>query len=370
MNVPFIDLSRLTREISEDVKADWDECLARCEFVGGPRVTTLERTLERVLGAPHAVTCANGTDAILIALQALGVKQGSKVALPNLTFWATYEAVAQLGAIPVLVDIDPDDLQLSFDEFVKAHDAHRFDAAVLVHLFGWASARLADFRKLCQERGIALLEDGAQSFGVEVNGEPILAKAAVGTLSFYPAKVIGGAMDGGAMTFQSADHEMLVRSLCNHGRSQHYSYAHVGWNSRMGAVQAAFLLRMTAKLPQILESRRGAAKFYRERLSSTAGVKVFGPSAGIKENGYLSVLTSERHDGAFLTDALKKAGIGSARTYPETLDSQPPAKSAIRFGSLAHSKRFCERVVNLPLFYGIRPEECEAAASAFLAAHA
>jgi UDP-2-acetamido-2-deoxy-ribo-hexuluronate aminotransferase len=370
MNVPFIDLSRLTREISHDVRADWDDCLSRCDFVAGPRVSALERELETVLGVPHAVACANGTDALLVALQALGVKRGSKVALPNLTFWATFEAVAQLGAVPILVDIDPDDLQLSFDELVKAHDLHRFETVILVHLFGWASARLEDIRRVCSERGIALLEDGAQAFGVRAHGEPILSKASAATLSFHPAKVVGGAMDGGAMTFRSIEHQSLARSLCNHGRSQHSSHAHVGWNSRMGAMQAAFLLRATAKLPQILESRRGAANFYRERLSGKAGIKVFGPPPGIEENGYLSVVASDRHEGAFLNDGLRRAGIESRRTYPETLDSQPPAAGAIRFGNLQHSKSFCERVVNLPLFYGIRPGECEAAASAFLSLHA
>ena len=137
-----------------------------------------------------------------------------------------------LGAIPVLVDIDPEDLQMSFTEFAKAHEAHKFEAAALVHLYGWASARLNDFRTFCKERNIGLLEDGAQCFGVEVAGEPVLAKATVGTLSFYPAKVVGGAMDGGAITLQSEEHEKLVRSLCNHGRADHLSLIHISEPTR------------------------------------------------------------------------------------------------------------------------------------------
>ena len=133
MPVPFIDLTRLVARIKDDVLPAWTECLERCEFVGGPRVTAVEKKLGSVLGAPRVVSCANGTDALLVGLQALGVKRGMKVALPNLTFWATFEAVAQLGAIPVLIDVDPDDLQMSLGELKAAHDAHRFDAAMLVN---------------------------------------------------------------------------------------------------------------------------------------------------------------------------------------------------------------------------------------------
>lgn len=370
MPVPFIDLSRLVARVREDVLPAWTECLDKCEFVGGPRVAALEKKLSGVLGAPRVVSCANGTDALLVGLQALGVKRGSKVALPNLTFWATFEAIVQLGAIPVLIDVDPDDLQTSLEELRSAHEAHRFDAAIFVHLFGWTSARLGEIRAFCKERGVGLLEDGAQCFGVEVAGEPVLARADVATLSFYPAKVIGGAMDGGAVTMQTEAHEAFVRSICNHGRSEHYSYAHVGWNSRMGGIQAAFIARILDELPEILRSRRAAAAFYRERLGEDKRVKVYGPPSGVVENGYLSVLTVAGRKGADVVEALKKAGIGAARTYPETMDVQPPvAKSgAILHGRLEVSKRFCGAVVNLPLFYGIRDDEREAAAAALLAA--
>lgn len=363
MAVPFIDFTRLVQRVRADVLPAWTECFDRCEFVGGPRVTALEKKLTTVLSVPRAVSCANGTDALIVGLQALGVKRGSKVALPNLTFWATFEAVAQLGATPVLVDVDPDDLQMSLAELKSAHEKHRFDFAMLVHLYGWASARLADIRAFCKERNIGLLEDGAQCFGVEVSGEPVIAKATVATLSFYPAKVIGGAMDGGAITLQSAEHEAYVRLICNHGRSDHYSYAHVGWNSRMGGIQAAFLGAMVDLLPEIVKDRRASAEWYRERLKDFPGVKVYGPPSGVAENGYLNVFTVSGKKGQEIVDALKKAGVGAARTYPEPMDMQPPAKAvgAIAHGDLQHSRRICESVVNLPLFYGIREEEREEA---------
>ena len=380
--VPFIDLSRLfssahggeaSPRVKADVLAAWTECLDKTEFVGGPRVAAVEKKLATILGAPIVVACANGTDALIVALQALGVKRGMKVALPNLTFWATFEAVAQLGAAPVLVDIDPDDLHVDLDQLKAAHDAHRFDALMLVHLFGWTSSRLAEIRAFCKERNVALVEDGAQCFGVEALGKPILADAGIATLSFYPAKVVGGAMDGGAITMQSKEHETFLRSICNHGRSDHYSYAHVGWNSRMGALQAAFLSRILDEVPAILASRRAAATFYREHITGDAAlskkVRVFGPPAGVVENGYLNVITVEGKRGQQVVDALKAAGVGAARTYPETMDAQPPAKAAgaIAHGDLRHSRAFCENVVNLPLFYGIRDDERETVVRALAA---
>ncbi len=368
MPVPFIDLSRLVGRIRDDVLPAWTECLDKCEFVGGPRVAAVEKKLASVLSVPHVVSCANGTDAILVALQAMGVKRGMKVALPNLTFWATFEAVAQLGATPVLVDVNPDDLQLDLDQLKAAHDAHRFDAVILVHLYGWTSARLGEIRAFCKERNLPLVEDGAQCFGVEVGGQPVLAASTIATLSFYPAKVVGGAMDGGAVTMASPEHEKFVRSICNHGRSDHYSYAHVGWNSRMGGVQAAFLNRVLDEVPAIMESRRKAAAFYRARLADQKKIRVYGPPAGVVENGYLNVLTVEGKKGQEIVDALKKVGIGAARTYPETMDVQPPAKDvgAIVHGEMKVSRAMCERVVNLPLFYGIREDECETAVRALL----
>ncbi len=367
--VPFIDLSRLTKLLRADVLQDWTAVYDACQFVGGPRVAELEKQLSAVLGVPRSIACANGTDAIVLGLQAMGVGHGMKVALPNMTFWATYEAIAQLGATPVLVDIDATDQQMSYEQFVDAHKTHKFTHAILVHLFGWASARLADFRTYCAEHKIRLLEDGAQCFGVKVNGEPVLAKADVSTTSFYPAKVIGGAMDGGAIFTQSKEDEDCIRSLANHGRSQHYSYGRIGWNSRMGGVQAAFLLRVLAKGDEIVQHRREAAERYRSKLNNASPkLKVHGPPAGISENGYLAVFSLEGADAEAVSAALKAKGIGSGRTYPETMDQQPPASDAICHGDLKVSKAFCKNVVNLPLFYGITHDEIDRSAEALLEA--
>ncbi|MCC6528311.1 MAG: aminotransferase class I/II-fold pyridoxal phosphate-dependent enzyme [Polyangiaceae bacterium] len=357
MKVPFIDLKRVAGLVHAQALEAWQRVAERTEFVGGPTVGALEAALAGKLGVRHAIGCSSGTDAILIGLQALGVGPGSKVALPDLTFWATYEAVAQLGATPVLVDVD-EDLQLDLDELRRAHDAHRLDAVVLVHLMGWASARLGEIRAFCQERGLALVEDGAQAYGVEVAGAPVFAGARLSTLSFYPAKVIGGCMDGGAILTDDEALAGLVRKLCNHGRATHYSYSHVGWNSRMGGLQAAWLLAMLGHADEIVRTRRADEARFRERLAEVAPLaRAYGPPAGVAGNGYLSVFALERAEHEAVARRLGELGVGVGRVYPETLSQQEPARQAPRASDLERSRDFCRRVVDLPLFYGMTAEE-------------
>lgn len=370
VRVPFVDLRRLTARVAVDVAPAWSACLEAADFVGGPRVAELERRLSDRLAAPRVVACASGTDALLMALEAAGVRRGSKVALPNLTFWATFEAVARLGAVPVLVDVDLDDLQLDLEQLRGAHAEQRLDAVLLVHLYGWTSARLSEIRAFCTENGLPLVEDAAQAFGVEVKGRPLLEDAELATLSFYPTKVLGGAMDGGAVTLRSSEHEALVRALGDHGRTARYAHARVGWNSRMSALQAAYLSRVLDELDVILTARREVTAFYRERLSTDGRVRVWGPPSGVVENGYLSVVSVEGVDAEALVAGLAAAGIGAARVYPETIDAQLPARSsgAITHGDLRVSRAICRSVVSLPSFFGVRDDERELVARSLLAA--
>ena len=369
MRVPFIDLKRSVEPIRAQILADWTACLDNNEFVGGPSVQKLEQELGRVLEAEHAVTCANGTDALIIGLQALGVKPGMRVAVPNMTFWAPFEAIVQLGAEPVLVDINPDDLQMDLNEFKRGHQQFRFGAAILVHLLGWTSAVLAEFRSFCQAEGIRLLEDGAQSFGVRSAGESVYTGAEVSTISFYPAKVLGAAGDAGAIFTPDPVLAEKIRALCNHGRAGHYTYDYIGWNSRMGGIQASFLLRMLGQIEGMLGSRRRAQIYYNEFFAAyPQHGRVYQAPPHVTGNGYLSVIQSHKVSGDDLAAKLRDAGIGCARTYPQTLDEQGPAKACLRTSDLIHSQKFSRMVINLPLFAGITQAECEASAMALLKA--
>jgi UDP-2-acetamido-2-deoxy-ribo-hexuluronate aminotransferase len=352
--IPFIDLHPLAALVKHQVLPRWAMTLESCEFVAGPAVRQVEQQLCTQLQVPHAIACGSGTDALILALQAAGVKAGDHVAVPNLTFWATFEAVVQLGAIPVLIDFDPADLQMCLSEFKAAFETFRFRVAVLVHLFGWASGCTRDFRSYCREHEITLVEDGAQCYGVMLGGEPLLHGALLGTLSFYPAKVLGGCMDGGAVTAQSADHAERIRSLANHGRSAHYSHNHVGWNSRMSATAAIYLDELLPHANAIVANRRASAHRYQEAAQRWKGVQCFAPPADIAENGYLCVLDCQAHSAQRLAATFAEQGVATRRTYPETMaDQKAAAGRFVAVTDLSRSRSFVNRVLNLPLYYGL-----------------
>ncbi len=369
MKVPFIDIKPQAALVRAPVLERWAQTAESAAFLGGPAIDQLEHALASCLGVEHVVTCGSGSAALLLGLQALGVGAGAKVALPNLTFWATYEAVVRLGATPVLIDVDQDDLQMDLDELDLATRRIGIDAVILVHLMGWATPRLEEFRRFCANRGIALLEDGAQSFGVEVDGQPVYRGAQVSTLSFFPAKVIGGCMDGGAVATDDPERAELLRKLRNHGRSSHYGYDHIGWNSRMSVLQASWLLEMLEHREMIVAQRR----FMHDRtleLLERHGQRVrrHGPPRGVRGNGYLSVCELTRHSPEAVANKMAEYGVSTGKVYPSTMDAQAPAAGALRVSDLSRGREFCQRVINLPLYYGMTDQEHAWAHEAFSAA--
>ena len=350
MAVPFIDLRRLEPDFLERWLELCREHTEAAHFVGGPPVARLEAALVEETGVAGAVNCGNGTDALQLALKAVGVGPGDRVLVPNATFWATFEAVVNVGARPVTVDIDGDDLQMDFELFVKAVEAHDPAAAILVHLYGWGSARLADFRAFASREGLPLVEDAAQAWGVQFRGESVFRGAQISTLSFYPAKVLGACGDAGAVLCSTEELTDTVRSLANHGRTAHYSHGRVGWNSRMGGLDAAFLSLSLEYFPQRLASRRKLAERYRQVLPGL-GIRAVAPPEGFEENAYLNVTLHPAADRPRVEARLKEAGIGFANTYPQSLSSQAGAEGHLE----AHvggdrADLLARQVLNLPLF--------------------
>lgn len=360
MAVPFIDLKRY----EDSFLPAWQDKLtamsARAEFIGGPEVAALEEALKARLGVGHAISCANGTDAIQLALRAIGVGRGDRVLVPDLTFWATFEAVVNVGADPVTLDIAPTDGGIDIAMLEQAIDLHAPKAAVIAHLYGWGSARLADIRALCAQKGVLLVEDGAQCFGTEFEGRSIYAGALISTTSFYPAKVLGAAGDGGAVFTDEAALAERVRQLSNHGRTMHYGFGEVGWNSRMDALQAAFLNLSLSFIDQRIDSRRRAAEIYRQQLGGLP-LRVMAVPSGYRENAYCNVCHLSPADRARLEAALKAAQIGFGNIYPGAMSAQKGAEKYLagRVGG-EHAAAFCASVLNLPLFPYMREEELAA----------
>jgi dTDP-4-amino-4,6-dideoxygalactose transaminase len=349
MGVPFIDIKRFENGFLDKWNAKVAELSKNASFIGGPEVANLEKSLSDYNQVKHTVSCANGTDALQLALRAMGVGKGDSVLVPNSTFWATFEAVVNVGADPYVVDTNMTDLQMDFATFEKALEI-KPKAAIIVHLYGWGSSRLDDFRELCRKKGIPLLEDGAQCFGVQYKGEPIYKNALVSTTSFYPAKVLGAAGDGGAVFTNDDMLADKVRKLANHGRTSHYGHGYVGWNSRMDSLQAAFVNLSLQEFPERLKSRQKWAKAYQADLKKW-NVNVISPPADYIENGYCNVNLFTNSERTQLEAKLKEAGIGFANIYPGAMGDQEGAKEYLKgdFGT-GKAREISASVLNLPLF--------------------
>jgi dTDP-4-amino-4,6-dideoxygalactose transaminase len=359
--IPFLDLNQTTKRIAAQALTRWEALLAQSDFISGKPVQELEAALAAKCQVSHTVACANGTDAIILALQAAGVGCGMRIALPNLTFWATYEAVVHVGGAPVLIDIDSNHFQINFDELMAEHRREPLSAVIVVHLFGWCHPQLSELRAFCASEEIVLIEDGAQSFGVSLQtteGQPesVFKDATIATLSFYPAKVLGGCMDGGAITTNSPELEQRIRRLLNHGRVGHYSYSDVGWNSRMSSLQGAYLSLAVEIVDQLIHERLAALSYYQQKIEETfpkEEVSLITAPPSVIGNGYLAVLMLPQGRNLQMQSELAQRGITTARTYPETIHQQAPAARAARSSELSVSTLFCQRVLNVPLFPGI-----------------
>lgn len=349
--VPFIDISRFEDGFHQAVMERFASMTQKAQFIGGQVVADFEAELAGAMQTGQAVTCANGTDALQLALRAVGVEREDKVLLPDVTFWATFEAVVNVGAHPVTVDSDITDGGIDFDAFQEAVLSENPKAALIAHLYGWGTRHLADIRAFCADHNVVLIEDAAQAYGVGFRGAPIFKDAQIASLSFYPAKVLGAAGDGGAVLTNDPALAKKLRQLSNHGRSEHYGHAYVGWNSRMDALQAAYLSISMSHIEARLASRRASAKFYYETLPAL-GVKVMKPPSDYSENGYCNVcLFEDVEQKSHLEARLRAAGIGFGNIYPGVMSSQPGAKPFLagHYGG-AEGQSLCRSVLNLPLF--------------------
>lgn len=359
MSVPFIDLKRY----ETGFLSSWNEKIAELTrdalFIGGREVAAFEKSLCQENDVEFAIGCANGTDAIQLALRASGVGRGDIVLIPDSTFWATFEAVVNVNADPVVVDINRADLQMDFDLFKQAGEKYKPKAAILVHLYGWGSGKLDEYRAYCKDKKIILIEDGAQAYGVQWKGNSIYKNAEISTISFYPAKVLGAAGDAGAVLTSSSVVAERLRSLANHGREEHYAHGSVGWNSRLSSLQAAFLNLTIPHLQKRLLSRRHFAQLYRERLKDK-GILTISPPAGYQENGYLNVCLFEKDKRAKIMTVLKEKGIGFGNVYPGAVSDQKGAGPYLKGQVGGENARWLsESVLNLPLFAYMTDEEFE-----------
>lgn len=314
MAVPLFDPAAPLAPLDAELRAAVSGVLDAKQYILGPNVAAFEEEFAALHGVPHAVGVANGTEAITIALRALGVGPGDDVVVPSFTFYASAEAIPPTGATPVFCDVDPE-TYLVTEESVRAALTPRTKAVVVVHLFGNV-APVDEIAAL----GVPVVEDAAQATGSKTtDGRLTGAIGTIGTFSFYPSKNLGGFGDGGAVVTSDDELADRVRSLRFHGSRDKVTYEEIGYNSRLDELQAAILRVQLPHLQTWCDRRRQAGSWYVEAgLGAYVALPV--PAIGADPAWNLYVVAHDRADA--LRDALTAAGIGARDYYRQPVHEQ------------------------------------------------
>ncbi|MBC7278359.1 DegT/DnrJ/EryC1/StrS family aminotransferase [Nocardioides sp.] len=365
MKVPFVDLGSQQSEIADEVRLGLDSVFERTAFVGGPEVTAFEEAYASFVGAGHCVGVGNGTDALELAMRAVGVRPGGEVIVPANTFIATAEAASRIGALPVPVDVD--ESQLLIDPVaVERAITPRTQAIVPVHLFG-QTAFVEQVLPLAEAAGVPVIEDAAQSQGAQRDGHGSGSLAAAAATSFYPGKNLGAAGDAGAVTTSDPEIARTVRLLAAHGSETKYVHEVVGMNSRLDTVQAVVLSAKLARLEKWNELRRQAADRYHVLLDGVRGVRLPESAQGNLDVWHLYVVRVRDRDRVLA--ALLEAGIGTGIHYPFPVHLTA-AYASLGFGegSFPVAERAAGEILSLPMFPHLSPEQQEYVAEVLAAA--
>ncbi|MDJ0363936.1 DegT/DnrJ/EryC1/StrS family aminotransferase [Hymenobacter sp. H14-R3] len=365
----LLDLAAEHAAYQGELDAAWHDTLRAGAFIQGPAVGEFAAELSAHIGGAHVVPCANGTDALTLALLSLGLPPGTEVIVPAFTYVATLEAAALLGLRPVLADVRPDTFNLD-PAAVRAALTPRTGAVIAVHLFGQC-ADLEDLMAVCQVAGVALIEDNAQALGAVftfASGKRAYAGTVgeVGTTSFFPSKNLGCLGDGGALFTHDAARAELLRQLANHGQSQKYHHQCIGLNSRLDTLQAALLRVKLRHLPAAQAARQAVAARYDATLGGFAGLQVpfRDPRSSHVFHQYTLLVEGQGRRDA-LQQQLKVQGIPTAIYYPLPVHAQPAyAYLGYQAGDFPVAERLCGQVLSLPIHPGLTGEQVEYVAAA------
>ena len=342
--VPLLDLHALHRPLEDELRSAAARVLASGRYILGPEVAAFERELAAAMGVADAVGVSSGTDALQALLLGLGIGSGDEVITTPYSFIATAEAIVRVGARPVFADVEPETLNLDPRAAAQRFGA-RTKAVLAVHLFG-RPAPLGPLGDACARAGMALLEDAAQAIGAAGVGS---GRAA--TLSFFPAKNLGGFGDGGAVVTNDGALAEAIRQVRNHGASEKTRHDRLGGNFRLDELQAALLRVKLPHLPRWTSERRRLAALYRERLAGLP-VALPPPDEGAVWNQFVIRVPADRR--AALRRHLDARGIDSAVYYPIPLHLQPAlAFLGHRPGDFPHAERAAEESLALPIYPGL-----------------
>jgi dTDP-4-amino-4,6-dideoxygalactose transaminase len=350
--VPLFDLSMQHRELQEPIETAVARVLASGQVILGPEVAALEEEIARFCGVGHAVGCASGTDALLLALQTLGVGPDDEVILPAFSFFATAGAVCRLGARPVFADIDATTYNLDPLQ-VENKITNKTKAILVVHLFGQC-ADMEPLWHVAERHNVPIVEDAAQAFGAEYQGNRTGTLGAIGCFSFYPTKILGAYGDAGMVVTNDPEWAARLACLRVHGMETRYYHKYVGWNARLDAVHAAIL---RIKLPHVerwIEARQVVARHYdslieEHHLSQFLERPAVRPQRRHVFNQYVVRVMHGQREG--LIRHLKAERIGTEIYYPIPLHLQEClAYLGYEEGDFPASERACQSVLALPMY--------------------
>ncbi len=361
--IQMVDLVEQYRKYGTEIDSAIKSVLQSAAFIKGPEVGRFEEELQRYMGCRHVISCANGTDALQIAMMALGLKPGDEVITTNFTFIATVEVVALLGLRLVLVDPDPDTFNISVDA-IKNAITPRTRAIVPVHLFGQC-ADMEQIMKLAKDNNLNVVEDTAQATGSEyIFSDGSRKKAGtigtIGTTSFFPSKNLGCSGDGGALFTDDAELAAMLKSISNHGMKERYHYDHIGVNSRLDTIQAAILLLKLKYLDRFNEARRKAADIYDEAYRTCPHIKIperSSSSVHIFHQYTIRVKNGKRDE---LRKYLSSEGIPSMIYYPGPLHLQKAYRNlGYTEDDFPVTSMLCREVLSLPMHPELETEQLE-----------
>lgn len=360
--IPLFDLKRQVRSVQPGISNAVQDVLESGEYIGGNAVGGFERMAASYLSVDHAVGVANGTDALILALQGLGIGPGDEVIVPAFTFWGTVEAVLRVGAIPVLVDIEPDSLCLDPHK-IQAAITRKTKAIITVDLYG-LRANIGKLYDLSRTYEISIIEDAAQAFGStwEETYPGHYVKAAC--FSFFPTKPLGCAGDGGMVVTNDTDLADKVRMLRSHGWKEKYKPELVGYNSRLDAIQAVILTEKLPYVNQWTERRRAIAEYYNSRFRPLAANGAFKlPEDATGHAWHLYTLQVRDRDS--VKRKLEDAGVSCGVYYPLVIH-QTKIGAKYYKGVYVNAEKAAKQVLSIPCFAELSFDETEFVADAVI----
>lgn len=360
--VPFTDLGAMARQVWPEISGELSDTVLGGSYIGGSPVAAFEREWAAYCGAGHAVGVANGTDALLLTLEALGIGTGDEVVLPANTFIATAEAVVRSGAVPRFADVDDATLLLT-PGAVEEVLSPRTRAVIAVHLYGQLPDMVA-LREVTDRAGVLLIEDAAQAHGARWQGRSAGSWGVAGCFSFYPAKNLGAFGDAGAVVTDDAALAGRIRSLGNHGRASgavHHQHDLLGTNSRLDALQAIALRVKLRRMDEWTAARVRLAERYRVALGGRVRLVAWAPEADHVH--HLVVVRIGDRDR--VRRELAERGVQTGVHYPVPCHRQPPLRRYAR-GPLPVAERAAGEILSLPIFPHMTAEQVDAVAAALL----